>query len=257
MTPKELRSQIRRGIFRSPTSGQCPGYVQANIAILPAQYAADFAEFCRRNPKACPVLAVSEPGSFELPELGEDIDIRTDISGYVSFLGGKHHEELQNLSDVWQDDLVTFAIGCSFSFDHLLASAGLPVRHLEMNVVSPVYVTDVANESVGPFSGELVVSMRPMSVSQTIQAIEVTSRHPRVHGAPVHFGDAGAIGINDIGRPDFGEPVFIREQEIPVFWACGVTPQRAILSAQLPLAFAHKPGHMLVTDLLIEDQSLV
>lgn len=253
MTPRELRRKIRNGEFLDPTSGQCPGYVQANLAIMPARYAEDFAEFCRQNQKACPVLAVSKPGSGKLPELGDDLDIRTDVSGFVCFKHGAFDSEHQSLLEVWQEDLVTFAIGCSFSFDYLLVSAGLPVRHNEMGVVSPVYVTNVLNKQSGPFAGELVVSMRPMSTSQTIQAIEITSRHPHVHGAPVHFGDPKSIGIADVKSPDFGGPVLIHEHELPVFWACGVTPQRAIMSARLPIAFAHKPGHMLVTDLRIEE----
>lgn len=251
MTPKELRTEIRNGTFRDATSGLCPGYVQANLAIMPARYADDFAQFCRLNQKACPVLAVSKPGSFQLPELGDDIDIRTDVSGFVSFKDGALHSEHGTLLDVWQEDLVTFAIGCSFSFDYLLSSSGLPVRHNEMGAISPVYVTNVPNKKSGPFGGELVVSMRPLSISQTILAIEITSRHSHVHGAPVHFGDPTSIGIPDIQSPDFGGPVLIHQHELPVFWACGVTPQRAIMSAKLPLAFAHKPGHMLVTDLRI------
>ncbi|MCA3187688.1 MULTISPECIES: putative hydro-lyase [unclassified Cupriavidus] len=254
MTPKELRCKIRDGEMREQTGGLCPGYVQVNLAIIPARYAGDFARFCELNPKPCPVLAVSKPGDWTLPALGDDIDVRRDVPAYVSYEDGHYAGEHESLMDQWdKEQFVTFALGCSYSFDHILVSSGLPVRHNELGGISPAYVTNVPNVQAGPFGGELVVSMRPFTPAQAIRAIEITSRYPHVHGAPVHFGDPAAIGIEDIYSPTYVGPVEFRKDELPVFWACGVTPQRAILSAKLPLAFAHKAGHMLVTDLATAD----
>ncbi len=247
--PAALRAAIRSGKFDAHTSGQCPGYAQANLAVLPKDYAADFLRFCQLNPKPCPILGISEPGNPRIPALGADVDISTDIAGYFVFRDGEMTEEVPNLKDVWRDDMVAFAIGCSFSFEEALVEGGIRLRHFEQGCNVAMYRTSIATKPAGRFGGPTVVSMRPMKPADAIRAIQVTSRFPNVHGAPIHFGDPAAIGIADISKPDFGDAVEIRAGEVPVFWACGVTPQSAIRSAKPPLSFTHKPGCMLVTDL--------
>jgi uncharacterized protein YcsI (UPF0317 family) len=238
---------MRAGLHDGPTAGYCEGYVQANLMILPKAHAEVFKAFCELNSRACPLLAVGEPGDWSLPTLGDDIDIRTDVPRYTVYRDGNYAESLANLNDVWRDDLVVFALGCSFSFEHLLLRNGLPVRHIELGGSSPVFVSNIDN--VG---GKLAVSMRPFNTVQTIKAIEITSRYPQVHGAPVHFGDPSAIGIADLSRPDFHGLSVVRSGEMPVFWACGLTPQVAVMAARLPFAIGHTAGHMLVTDLTID-----
>ena len=243
------RLAIRRGEFRAPTAGLAPGYVQGNLAILPQAYAADFLLFCTRNPKPCPLIGVSEPGNPAMPALGADLDIRTDIPQYSLFENGEHAGDLDDLSAVWRDDFVTFAIGCSFSFEAALVEAGIPMRHIEQSKNVAMYRTNIATQAAGPFGGPLVVSMRPMSAAHAIRAIQITSRFPGVHGAPVHFGNPREIGIADIDRPDYGDVMEIKPGEVPVFWACGVTPQSAIRAARPAISITHKPGCMLITDL--------
>lgn len=244
------RLAIRRGDHRGPTAGLAAGYVQGNLAILPASHAADFLKFCVLNPQSCPVLAVSEPGQTALPTLGQDIDIRTDVPGYRVFRDGELVAEPEQIDDFWRDDLVTFVIGCSFSFEEALLQNAVPIRHIEQGRNVPMYRTSIPTHPAGPFHGPLVVSMRPMLPAQAIRAIQVTSRFPTVHGAPVHLGDPAMIGITDIMRPDYGDAVEIREHEIPVFWACGVTPQSVIAETKPPFCITHAPGKMLITDLL-------
>ncbi|HEY2686427.1 MAG TPA: putative hydro-lyase [Steroidobacteraceae bacterium] len=248
LTPFEFRQQIRAGKFRGPTAGCCGGFAQANLAILPKEVADDFERFCMINPKACPLLAVGEPGDWNVPRLGRDLDVRTDAPAYYVYRYGER-SEVRNLVDLWRGDLVVFAIGCSFSFEEMLGREGVSLRHIEQNRNVPMYLTCQRNEPAGVFGAHRVVSMRPMKAADAIRAIEITSRFPAVHGAPVHLGDPRLIGIEDLARPDFGEPVEVRSDELPVFWACGVTPQVAIEAARLPFAIAHKPGHMLVTDI--------
>ena len=249
LTPSAFRRLVRSGQFTGQTAGQCPGYTQGNLAILPAAYADEFLRFCRRNPKSCPVIGMTEVGQSSVPELGPDIDLRSDVPGYCVFRDGRPAGEVANLHQLWRDDLVGFVIGCSLSFEEALVEGDVPVRHLEQGTTVPMYTTDRPNRPVGRFAGNGVVSMRPMSAAQAIRAIQITSRFPSTHGAPVHLGDPAQIGIRDIDRPDFGEPAEIRAGEIPVFWACGVTPQQAIRSAGVPFAITHQPGHMLVTDI--------
>ncbi|WP_395408656.1 putative hydro-lyase [Pseudoduganella sp. UC29_106] len=250
MNPFELRHQVRSGAFRQPTAGYCGDYAQANLVILPAQHASDFLLFCQRNPRACPLLAVGEPGQWQIDRLGADLDLRSDTPGYNIYRHGELAEQVHNLYEVWRDDLVAFAIGCSFSFEHMLMAAGIPLRHIEQRRNVAMYRTNIANAAAGPFAGQMVVSMRPMKAADAIRAVQITSRFPAVHGAPVHLGDPALIGIADISRPDYGDPVEIMPDEIPVFWACGVTPQEAIRHARLPLVITHQPGYMLVTDIL-------
>lgn len=247
--PHTFRQQVRSKTFSGPTAGYCGDFAQANLAILPSAYAEDFMRFCLRNPKACPLLGVGEPGQFDLPVLGRDLDIRADVPGYNVYRDGVLCEQPSDIREVWRDDLVVFAIGCSFSFEQMLARERIPLRHVDEGVNVPMYRTHIANQAAGRFGGQLVVSMRPMSGPHAIRAVQVTSRFPAVHGAPVHIGNPAVLGIEDLSSPDFGDPVSIHEHELPVFWACGVTPQSAIESARLPFAIAHRPGHMLVTDI--------
>jgi uncharacterized protein YcsI (UPF0317 family) len=247
-----FRMKVRRGEHARHTAGQAPGMVQGNVAILTADVAADFLRFCLRNPKPCPLIGMSEPGDPRLPELG-DIDIRTDVPAYRVFEHGELVAEPTDLSNWWRKDLVAFVLGCSLSFDEALQDAGLRLRHVELDREVPMYRTSIETAPAGPFRGPMVVSMRPFLPRDAIRAIEVTSRHPRMHGAPVHFGDPGAIGIADLARPDYGQPTVVEPGEVPVFWACGVTPQAVVVASRPALCITHKPGHMLVTDRRIGD----
>ncbi len=244
------RLRIRSGAYAGQTAGLARGHVQANLAILPAEWAGDFLRFCQANPKPCPLLAVSEVGDPALPTLGTDIDIRTDVPRYRVYRDGVLTEEPTDIRDLWQGDFVSFLIGCSFSFEEALLADGVPVRHIAMNRNVPMFETNIDCVPAGRFSGKMVVSMRPMSPRDAIRAIQITSRFPSVHGAPVHFGDPAAIGIRDITKPEHGEAVPVEPGEVPVFWACGVTPQVAIRTARPPIAITHSPGTMLITDLL-------
>lgn len=249
MSPSEFRQLVRSGQFRGPTAGYCRACAQANLVILPQSYSSDFLRFAQLNPKACPLLAVGEPGQWAIPALGVDLDIRRDVPRYVVYRDGERVQELTSLESIWRDDLVTFAIGCSFSFEGMLLEAGIPLRHITEGKNVAMYRTNIANKQAGPFGGSMVVSMRPLEAADAIRAIQITSRYPSVHGAPIHLGDPALIGIADLARPDYGDAVEVKPNEIPVFWACGVTPQEALLSAKLPLAIAHKAGHMLMTDI--------
>jgi uncharacterized protein YcsI (UPF0317 family) len=250
MTPQDFRQQVRSKTITGPTAGYCGDYAQANLAIIPSRFAADFMRFCVLNPRACPLLGVGEPGAWSIPSIGSDIDIRTDGPAYNVYRDGELCEQPDDITEHWRDDLVAFAIGCSFSFEQALLREQIPLRHQQEAVNVPMYRTSVPNEKAGPFGGQLVVSMRPLSGAHAIRAVQITSRFPAVHGAPVHLGDPAVLGIRDLTRPDYGDAVSIRDGEVPVFWACGVTPQSAINSARLPFAIAHRPGHMLMTDIL-------
>jgi len=247
--PREVRRAIRERRHTGHTAGLAPGYVQGNVCILPREYADEFRLFCERNPKPCPLLAMSEPGNPRLPALGEDLDIRTDVPLYRIFKAGKLEGDVTNLSDLWRDDLVTFILGCSFSFEEALMAAGLHLRYVEEGRNVPMYRTSVDTAPAGRFRGKLVVSMRPFKPADAIRAIEITSRYPRVHGAPVHIGSPESIGIENLAEPWAGDPTEVREDELPLFWACGITPQSVVLDAKPSLCITHAPGHMLVTDL--------
>ena len=246
----QARSSIRSGQHTAHTSGMAEGYVQGNVAILPLSLADDFLLFCQRNPKPCPLLAVSEPGQPLLPSLGFGIDIRTDVPQYRVWRDGVLTEEPTDIRALWRDDLVTFVIGCSFSFEEALLQAGVPLRHVAQNRNVAMYRSNIVTQSTGVFHGPMVVSMRPMKAADAIKAVQITSRFPNVHGAPVHLGDPAQIGIVDISKPDYGDAVEIMADEIPVFWACGVTPQAAISQAKPSFCITHAPGKMLITDLL-------
>ena len=224
--------------------------MQGNVVILPKALADDFLRYCQLNPKPCPVLAVSQPGDPMLPKLGADIDIRIDVPRYRVWRRGELIDEPTDLRALWRDDLVTFVIGCSFSFEQALLDAGLSLRHVDQNRNVAMYRTNIATEAAGPFHGPMVVSMRPLKAKAAIRAIQVTSRFPDVHGAPVHLGDPSLIGIADLSQPDYGDAVDVMPDELPVFWACGVTPQAAIAQAKPEFCITHAPGAMLITDLL-------
>ena len=247
--PREVRLAIRRRRHTGHTAGLAPGYVQGNVCILPREYAQEFRAFCEANPKPCPLLAMSRPGDPRLPELGADLDIRTDVARYRIYRDGALAEEVENLERHWRDDLVTFILGCSFSFEEALMQAGLRLRYVDEGRNVPMYRTSVDTVPAGRFRGKLVVSMRPFRPADAIRAIEITSRYPRVHGAPVHIGFPEKIGIGDLGRPWVGDATEVKEDEMPLFWACGVTPQSVVLDARPSLCITHAPGHMLVTDL--------
>jgi uncharacterized protein YcsI (UPF0317 family) len=246
---RDVRLQAREGSLHGPTPGLALGYVQANLVVLPRELAFDFLLFCQRNPKPCPLLDVTEPGDSEPRFVAPGADLRTDVPRYCIYREGHLAEEPTDLRALWRDDWVGFLLGCSFTFEHALLQAGLPVRHIESGCNVPMYRTNRACREAGIFRGPLVVSMRPMTPGQTIRAVEVCGRFPRAHGTPIHIGDPAGLGIRDLGRPDFGDPVEIRAGEVPVFWACGVTPQAVVMHARPPLCITHKPGHMFVTDL--------
>src|SRR3954470_8063934 len=243
------RARIRSGDLSGPTAGLAPGNVQANLVILPQALAHDFLRFAQANPKPCPVLAVSEPGDPRLPTLGVDLDIRTDVPRYRVWRDGELVAEPTDLRDVWRDDLVTFAIGCSFSFEEALIDDGIEIRHITAGSNVPMYRTNIPCVPAGVFSGPLVVSMRPMKPADAIRAVQITSRFPSVHGAPVHLGFPASIGIADISKPDYGDAVPIGAEEMPVFWACGVTPQAVVAQVRPEFCITHAPGSMLITDL--------
>jgi uncharacterized protein YcsI (UPF0317 family) len=244
-----VRAQARAGTLSGHTAGLAPDLVQGNLMILPAEHAADFLLFCQRNPKPCPLLGVSAPGEVAFPALGHQIDIRTDVPRYRVWRDGALAEECADVRHVWRDDLVSFVIGCSFSFEQALMDAGVPLRHVAQGRNVAMYRTQVPTTSAGRFHGPLVVSMRPMKAADAIRAVQITSRFPSVHGAPVHLGDPSLIGIRDLSQPDYGDAVDIMPDEIPVFWACGVTPQAVVQAAGVPFSITHAPGSMLVTDL--------
>ena len=245
----ETRRAIRAGTIAGHTSGLAEGFVQGNVAIVPAADSPAFEQYCRGNAQACPLLAVSRPGDSALPTLGEGIDIRTDLPRYRVFRDGRLAEEPTGIADLWRDDLVTFVIGCSFTFERALIDAGIPLRHVAQGRNVAMYRTNVPTAPAGPFHGPLVVSMRPVAAADVGRAADVTGRFPDMHGRPVHHGDPAALGIADLGRPDYGDAVELLPGEVPVFWACGVTSQAALEAAGIPFFIAHAPGCMLITDL--------
>lgn len=247
-TPLEARKLIRKGKFAAPTSGLCPGYAQANLIVLPREQAYDFLLFAQRNPKPCPLLEVTEVGSRKATICATDCDIATDFPRYRIYRNGVLDEEVTDVSSYWRDDLVSFVIGCSFSFESDLIEAGIEMRHNTMGRNVPMYLTNIACRPAGMMSGNMVVSMRPLPPDQIVPAVQLSGAIPSVHGAPVHIGDPSLIGIKDINKPDFGDPVDIYPGETPVFWACGVTPQSIVMNVKPEFAITHAPGHMLITD---------
>ncbi len=255
ISAQKLRQQIRSGQWAKQTSGTASGYVQANLVMLPLREAFNFLLFCSRNPKPCPILDVLEAGEVE-PAIAKGADVRTDLPRYRIYHRGELSEEVEDVQPFFSDDVVTFLLGCSFSFENAMLAARLPIRNIEEQKNVSMYKTSRPCRSAGPFSAPLVVTMRPMTPEQAIRAVQVTTRFQLTHGAPIHMGDPTEIGITDLSQPDFGDPVEIRPGEIPVFWACGVTSSLAVVSAKLPLAITHAPGHMFVSDLKDEDMTV-
>ena len=244
----DQRAAIRTGDYHSHTAGLGQGYLQANLAIIPEAYALDFMRYCQRNPKPCPLTGVSDTGNPMMFTMGRDIDIRTDVPAYNIYRNGRLAESVTDIRDAWQEDLVAFALGCSFTFEHALIRSGVPVWHIENNTTVPMFRSNIETVPAGPFSGKMVVSMRAVPHDRVEEVVEISRRFPLAHGAPVYWGDPAGIGVADVTRPDWGDPAPVGPDQVPMFWACGVTPQVAIEAARLPLCITHKPGHMLITD---------
>ena len=248
LTVGQVRAAIRAGAYTGHTAGLGLGYLQGNLAILPARYALDFFRYCQRNPKPCPLVGVSDTGDPMMRTLGDDIDIRTDVPSYNIYRDGELAEQRTEIKDLWQDDFTAFVLGCSFTFEEALIAEGIRLRHIDQDHNVSMYRTNIATQVAGPFSGPVVVSMRPLTPANTVRACAITTRFPQAHGEPIHIGDPAAIGIDKLDYPDWGDPTEIRHGELPVFWACGVTPQAAIRSAKPPICITHTPGRMLITD---------
>ncbi|MCI1695016.1 putative hydro-lyase [Aneurinibacillus aneurinilyticus] len=257
LTPTEARTLIREGKWNKPTSGMAAGYTQANLAILKKELAFEFLLFCQRNPKPCPVLDVTEAGSPVPQLIAPDADIRTDIPAYRVYKHGELVDEVPDILSYWEDDMVAFLLGCSFTFEQAMLKNNIPVRHIEEDCNVPMYQTNIPCIKAGRFEGPMVVSMRPVPEKDVVRAVQVTSRFPAVHGAPVHVGNPASIGIRDIHRPDFGDSVTIKEGEVPVFWACGVTPQAVAMHMKPEIMITHAPGHMFITDMHEEQYSVL
>lgn len=247
-TGRDVRLLAREGGLSGPTAGMADGYVQTNLVVLPRNLAFDFLLFCHRNPKPCPLLDVTDVGCPEPRQAAPGADLRTDLPRYAVYIHGEQIDTPTDLMPWWQEEMVAFLLGCSFSFEHALLRAHLPVRHLEMGCNVPMYLTSIPCRPAGVFHSNMVVSMRPMTPEQAIAAVQISGRFPFAHGTPVHWGDPTAIGIRDLSKPEFGDAVEVRPGEVPVFWACGVTPQAAIMATKPPMALTHCPGHMLITD---------
>jgi uncharacterized protein YcsI (UPF0317 family) len=246
LQPDEARIAFRAGLHR-PTAGWSAGYTQANLITVPADWAYDMLLFCQRNPKPCPVLDVTDAGSIRTV-LAPETDLRTDLPGYRVWRDGELVAEPADVTGFWRADLVSFLLGCSFTFESMLLEAWIPLRHVEQQRNVSMYVTNVPCREAGRLHGPMVVSMRPIPAELVTTAARLTARMPAVHGAPVHIGAPEALGIADLDTPDFGDPPIFEADDVPVFWACGVTPQAAVMASRPPLAITHQPGHMLITD---------
>lgn len=245
----DLRQAIRTGAYKSHTAGLGQGYLQANLAIMPEAFALDFMRYCQRNPKPCPLTGVTDTGNPNMYTMGRDIDIRTDVPAYNIYRNGALVADANDITDIWRDDLVVFALGCSFTFEHALQRAGIRLWHIDNNKTVPMFRSNIQTVPAGPFHGQMVVSMRAVPEDRVEEVTAISRAFPLAHGAPVHWGDPAGIGIADISTPDWGDAAPIEPGQVPVFWACGVTPQVAIENAALPLCITHKPGHMLITDI--------
>lgn len=253
----DVRAAIRSGSYADHTAGLAAGKLQCNLAILPEKFVLDFLRFCQRNPKPCPIVGVGDSGDPSLPTLGYDIDIRKDVSKYRVFRDGTLSDEVTDISDVWRDDFVTIALGCSFTFENALLRHGIPVRHIEKGLNVPMYRTNINLVPAGRFGGKMVVTMRPIPEAQVDQAREISRRFPQAHGTPIAVGDPVKIGILDLAQPDWGDTVEVHAGEVPVYWACGVTPQNVLLDACLPICITHSPGHMLIADVAEDAETTI
>jgi len=248
-TLSDVRTEIRAGRYTSHTAGLGRGCLQANLAIMPEEFAFDFMRYCQRNPKPCPMTGVSDTGNPMMFTMGADIDIRTDVPAYNIYRNGQLDHTATDITDIWRDDFVVFALGCSFTFEHALINAGIDLWHIGNDKTVPMFRSNIETIPSGPFSGKMVVSMRSVPEDRVEEVIRISRRFPLAHGAPVHVGDPKSIGIGDVSSPDWGDPAPVGAGEVPVFWACGVTPQVAIEAAKLPICITHKPGCMLITDI--------
>lgn len=246
-SPKEQRERFRQNLDVQTTAGLCNGYMQANLVILPQEYAFDFLLFSQRNPKPCPIVDIMEAGQYKTNIA--DADIRTDVPKYRIYKSGELEEEVTDITSYWKDDFVTFLLGCSFTFERALEESGIEMLHQKMNNIVSMYVTNIPCQKAGSFEGSMVVSMRPIKKRDLVKSVEITSIYPHTHGTPIHIGDPSAIGIKDITKPDFGEfTMFSEEEYVPVFWACGVTPQVAVLNAKPSIMITHAPAYMFISD---------
>lgn len=246
--PKDIRSLIRKNQFTEHTMKIAEGYVQANLAIIPAKYALDFMIFCQRNPKPCPVLEVTEIGVSTLKYLSDTADLKTDIPQYRVFKDGECVDEPLDIKRYWREDLVAFLLGCGATVDHVLHGSGITLRHFKEEKVPPIYITNIQCEPAGPFRGPMVVSEKPIQIRQLSQMIQISSRYPLMHGSPIHIGNPKLIGIEDMKKVHWGEESDVLEDELPVFSACGVTPQTVAVNAKLDLLITHYPGKMFLSD---------
>lgn len=256
-TPDEIRQMIRTGNWVKPTSSLANGYLQANLVILPKDMAFEFLLFCQRNPKSCPLIDVTDPGSYKPMQSAPSADLRSDIPRYHVYRNGVLAETPTDITEFWNDDMVAFLIGCSFTFEEALVKNGIPMRHNDEGCNVPMYKTSIPTVKAGRFEGPTVVSMRPIAEQDVVRAVQVTSRFPTVHGAPLHIGNPGSIGIDDLERPDYGDRVTVKEGEVPVFWACGVTPQAVASHIKPPFMITHAPGHMFITDITTEEVGVI
>jgi uncharacterized protein YcsI (UPF0317 family) len=255
-SPAQLRRAIRAGEHKGLTSGLAPGFAQGNLAVVPAELADDFVRFCNANPAACPVLGVGRPGDPRIPALGDDLDVRTDLPLYRVYKNNKFEEKRNGIADLWRDDLVAVVIGCWFGVEQPLLEAGIRLRHLELGIQGPLFRSSLPARAAGVFGGSQVVSMRPFARRHADLAAEITARYPKSHGAPLHRGDPEPLGIRDLSQPDFGEPISLEADEIPLYWGCGLTALAALERAGLPFFITHAPGAMLITDLRNESLAL-
>ncbi|MDG9793550.1 putative hydro-lyase [Brucella anthropi] len=246
---ESIRAAIRANGYTSHTAGLGQGFLQANLVILSEEYALDFLRYCQRNPKPCPLIGVSDTGNPHLFTAGRDLDLRTDVPAYNVYRGGTLERCVNDIHDLWRDDMVAFAIGCSFTFEDALIKAGIDLWHITNDTTVPMFRTNVETFPAGPFRGPIVVSLRMVPDDKVDLVRSISARFPLAHGSPIHWGDPAKIGIDNLAAPDWGDPVPVLPNYTPMFWACGVTPQAAIENAALPLCITHKPGHMLITDI--------
>jgi uncharacterized protein YcsI (UPF0317 family) len=249
LDPAAVRAAARRGDWHGTTAGHCPAHQQANLVCLPADVAAEFASFCSRNPKPCPILEILPPGDPIPRTSAREADLRTDVPGYRVYRRGELTDRVSDLKGLWRNDLVSFLLGCSHTFEHALVEAGVTMRHHERGTTVPMFVSNTPCIAAGRFAGPLVVTMRPVAGGQLSRVLELSARYPHAHGTPVHVGEARALGIRDLAQPDYGDPVELKAGEVPVFWACGVTPQAVAQHSRPELMITHEPGQMFMTDL--------